>query len=101
MGLLAAHGLRTASGPGQHATVGLFLVAICLRTDQEKASEGFDILRNSRNQLRYGATAIGSAESESAINDAASLLLRARMTPRSLPRQWFSGLHRTAQPRLT
>lgn len=70
-GFLAAHGLRTASGPGQHATVGLFLVAI------------------------------GSAESESAINVAASLVLRARMTLRSLPRQWFSGFHRTAQPRLT
>ena len=80
--LLAAHGLRTASGPGQHATVGLFLVAICLGTDQEKASEGFDILRNIRNQLRYGAKAIGSAESEFAINVATSLLLRARMTLR-------------------
>jgi len=57
-------------------------VAICLGTDQEKASEGFDILRNIRNQLRYGAKAIGSAESEFAINVAASLLLRARMTLR-------------------
>lgn len=77
-GLLAAYGLRTTSGPGQHATVGLFLVAMCLGTEQETAAERFDILRNTRNQLRYGAKAIGSAESDFAINVAAALLARAR-----------------------
>lgn len=77
-GLLAAYGLRTSSGPGQHASVGLFLVAICLGTDQEKASERFDILRNTRNQLRYSAKAIGSAESDFAIDVAVALLARAR-----------------------
>ncbi len=77
-GLLAAYGLRTTSGPGQHATVGLFLVAICLGTAHETASERFDILRNTRNQLRYGAKAIGSAESDFAIDVAVALLARAR-----------------------
>lgn len=52
-GLLAAYGFRTASGPGQHATVGLFLEAICRGTDAETAAQGCDILRNTRNQLRH------------------------------------------------
>lgn len=69
-GLLAAYGFRTASGPGQHATVGLFLVAICRGTDAETAARGFDILRNTRNQLRYGAKQIGTAESGFAIETA-------------------------------
>lgn len=78
-GMLAAYGLRTTSGPGQHAAVGLFLVAICLGTDQESASESFDILRNTRNQLRYGAKPIGAPESEFAITVSYALLARARV----------------------
>jgi hypothetical protein len=77
-GLLAAYGFRTASGPGQHATVGLFLVAICRGTDAETAARGFDILRNTRNQLRYGAKQIGTAESVFAIETATALLAHAR-----------------------
>jgi hypothetical protein len=77
-GLLAAYGFRTASGPGQHATVGLFLVAICRGTDAETAARGFDILRNTRNQLRYGAKQIGTAESVFAIETATALLAQAR-----------------------
>lgn len=76
-GLLAAYGFRTASGPGQHATVGLFLEAICRGTDAAEAARGFDILRNTRNQLRYGAKQIGSAESRFAIEIATALLNRA------------------------
>jgi hypothetical protein len=77
-GLLAAYGFRTASGPGQHATVGLFLEAICQDTDAETSARGFDILRNTRNQLRYGAKQIGAAESGFAIDIATALLARAR-----------------------
>lgn len=77
-GLLAAYGFRTASGPGQHATVGLFLEAICRGTDAETAAQGCDILRNTRNQLRYGAKQIGTAESSFAIKTATALLAQAR-----------------------
>lgn len=77
-GLLAAYGFRTSSGPGQHATVGLFLEAICRGTDAAQAAQGFDILRNTRNQLRYSAKQIGAAESGFAIEIAKALLARAR-----------------------
>lgn len=77
-GLLAAYGFRTASGPGQHATVGLFVQAICQGTDAETAARGFDILRNTRNQLRYGAKQIGAAESGFAIDIATALSALAR-----------------------
>lgn len=69
---------RTASGPGQHATVGLFLEAICRGTDAETAAQGCDILRNTHNQLRYGAKQIGTAESSFAIKTATALLAQAR-----------------------
>ena len=77
--LLSAHGYRTASGPGQHVAIGLFLQAICQDTDAQSAALGFDVLRNTRNQLRYGAQQIGSAESAFAIQVAVLLLARARV----------------------
>jgi len=59
--LLAAHGFRTANGPGQHEALGRFLRAVLDKPPVDKAANAFDRLRRARNQDRYEAKPVGAA----------------------------------------
>lgn len=60
--LLAAYGYRTSSGPGQHDALGRFMRVVFDGPPGDKAAEQFDRLRRSRNQDRYHAMPIGTAD---------------------------------------
>ncbi len=64
--LLAAHGFRTASGPGQHEALGRYLRAVHDKPPTDKAANAFDRLRRERNQDRYEAKPVGTAAAEKA-----------------------------------
>lgn len=81
--LLAAHGYRTISGPGQHEAVGQFLRAVIDRPPGENDARRFDQLRRSRNQQRYDARPVG--EPEAALAAQTALGLFAAATQRGLP----------------
>ena len=53
--ILAAHGHRTLSGPGQHEAIGRFLRAVIDKPPGDQDARRFDLLRRSRNQQRYDA----------------------------------------------
>jgi hypothetical protein len=77
--LLAAYGLRTAAGVGQHVTLGEVLVIILgEKSTSVRAAEEFDPLRQTRNQLRYQAWPAGTEPSQAAETTAAELLLAVR-----------------------
>ncbi len=59
--LLAAYGLRTANGPGQHETLGRYLRAVLDQPPADQAAREFDRLRRARNQDRYQAKPVGAA----------------------------------------
>lgn len=61
--LLAAYGYRTKNGPGQHEAVGRALRAILDSPPADTAATQFDRLRRARNQDRYEARPVGSADS--------------------------------------
>ena len=71
--LLAAHGFRTSNGPGQHEALGRYLRAVLDRPPGEKAAKAFDQLRRARNQDRYEAKPVGSAEADRAARVAREL----------------------------
>jgi hypothetical protein len=64
--LLAAHGFRTANGPGQHEALGRYLRAVLDKPPAEKAANAFDRLRRARNQDLYEAKPVGAAAAEKA-----------------------------------
>ena len=64
--LLAAHGFRTANGPGQHEAVGRYLRAVLDKPPADKAASAFDRVRRARNQDRYEAKPVGAAAAEKA-----------------------------------
>jgi hypothetical protein len=73
--LLAAYGLRTRSGRGQHEALGQFLRAILLTPPGDHAAAEFDRLRKARNLDRYEGKPIGSADvvvAEAAARDLAA-----------------------------
>lgn len=72
--LLAAYGFRTASGPGQHATVGEFLEIVLIGGPSESAATDFNVLRDGRNALRYQAKPIGKLQADFACATAQTLL---------------------------
>lgn len=78
--MLAAYGYRTGSGPGQHASVGEFLVIIFENTSASVAAERYDQFRQVRNDLRYQAKSIGSSQADFAVDIAQKLLEQADMT---------------------
>lgn len=79
--LLAGYGYRTKNGPGQHEAVGRALRAILDSPPADAAATQFDRLRRARNQDRYEARPVGSADSLKAqdvareLHDAAVRLL--------------------------
>lgn len=83
--MLAAYGLRTGSGAGQHAAVGELLEIIFDRPPPSLAARHFDEMRTGRNDLRYKAHPVGSAQAELAVGSATTLLDAAmgRMSPGS------------------
>lgn len=74
--LLAAYGFRTANGVGQHEALGRFLRAVVTAPPGDRAARKFDQLRRSRNQQRYGAASVGSADATLA-HETARMLLEA------------------------
>ena len=72
--LLAAYGYRTTNGAGQHEALGRFLRAVVTDPPGDRAARRFDQLRRSRNQQRYGAASVGSADADLAASAAADLL---------------------------
>lgn len=72
--VLAAHGYRTLSGPGQHETIGLFLCAVIDKPPGDQDARRFDQLRRSRNRQRYDARPVSEAEATLAARTAVALL---------------------------
>ncbi len=75
--LLAAHGYRTLSGPGQHEAIGRFLCAVIDRPPGDEDARRFDMLRRARNQQRYDARPVGAAEATLAAQTAVALFAAA------------------------
>lgn len=76
---LAAYGLATTNGNGQHAAIGEFL-RIVLDTPPElvAAAQGFDRARRTRNQQNYQAQPVGRAQADLTKQIAIKLLQGAR-----------------------
>lgn len=64
--LLAAHGYRTANGPGQHESLSRYLRAVLDDPQADKAANAFYRLRRTRNQDRHQAKPVGAALAEKA-----------------------------------
>lgn len=73
--LLASHGYRTRSGPGQHEALGRFLRAVLDRPPGQREARRYEQLRRSRNQQRYDARPVGEAEAALAEETARGLLV--------------------------
>lgn len=71
--MLAAYGYRTLNGPGQHQALGQFLAAVLDSPPGDAAASMFDSLRRTRNQQRYDAIDIGTAQATLAATTAADL----------------------------
>lgn len=71
--LLAAYGLRTTNGPGQHEAIGRFLKALMTGPPGQAGARRFDQMRRARNQQRYDAKEVGEADAQMAVKAAASL----------------------------
>lgn len=76
--LLAAHGYRTMSGPGQHDSVGRFLLAILDEGDGPRVARRFQQLRRGRNDQRYDAKPVGDADAALAVTTAGELFALAQ-----------------------
>lgn len=75
--MLAAYGLRTRSVVGQHAAVGEFLEIIFDAPPSSLAARHYDEMRTGRNDLRYKANSVGSAQADRAVSTATVLLMAA------------------------
>jgi hypothetical protein len=75
--LLAAHGFRTANGPGQHEALGRYLRVVLDKPPADKAAMAFDRLRRVRNQDRYEAKPVGAAATDKAEQVARALFAAA------------------------
>jgi hypothetical protein len=60
--LLAAYGLRTTNGVGQHEALGRWLRVVLDTAPGSAAAQHFDRLRRARNQQRYEARPVGEAD---------------------------------------
>jgi hypothetical protein len=74
--MLAAYGCRTRQGPGQHDTLGRFLVAVFDSPPENRAAQHYDRMRRDRNRQRYRAQPITTAAATAAA-DAATVLFQA------------------------
>jgi hypothetical protein len=75
--MLAAYGLRTRSGQGQHDAVGELLEIIFNAPPPSLAARHYDEMRTARNDLRYKAHPVGSAQADLAVSSATALLVAA------------------------
>lgn len=71
--LLAAYGYRTRGGAGQHEALGRALRSVLDSPPADAAAAQFDRLRRARNQDRYEARPVGSADATKAVEIAADL----------------------------
>lgn len=72
--VLAAYGITTTNGPGQHVAVGDALKVIYDTPPESIAANHYDQMRVARNSSRYIATAVGAAQATAALNTAQTLL---------------------------
>lgn len=75
--MLAAYGLRTGAGQGKHIAVGEFLEIIFDTPPPSLAARHYDEMRTGRNDLRYKASPVGSAQAKLAEDSATTLLAAA------------------------
>ncbi|WP_291378496.1 hypothetical protein [Demequina sp.] len=71
--IMAAYGYRTTNGAGQHEALGRFVRIVLDSPPGDRASGHYDRLRRARNQQRYRAAPIGSAEADLAVQTAQDL----------------------------
>jgi len=72
--LMAALGVRPGRGDGAHATVGSVLVIMAGVSSSTKSARDYDVLRQTRNRVRYDAGHVGSAQADHARAVAAELV---------------------------
>lgn len=72
--LLAAYGLRTTNGAGQHEALAQFLRALFTTPPADAAAARVDALRLTRNKNHYAAKPITAADAQVAFATAAQLL---------------------------
>lgn len=75
--MLATYGYRTLSGPGQHEAIGRFLRAVIDGPPGDRDARRFEQLRRSRNQQRYDAQPVGTADADLAAETAIRLFAAA------------------------
>lgn len=76
--LLAAYGLRTSTGIGQHVSIGEVLIIFFEGTSAQNAAEDFEDFRRARNQSRYIAIQLGDAQADAVVNCAKNLLMQGK-----------------------
>lgn len=75
--LLARHGYRTRSGPGQHEALARFLRIILDSAPHDADARHFDRMRRARNQMHYEARPVSAADADKAARTAQALLAAA------------------------
>lgn len=75
--LLARHGYRTRSGPGQHEALARFLRIVFDAPPHEADARHFDRMRRARNQMHYEARPVSEADADKAARTAQALLTAA------------------------
>lgn len=72
--LLARHGYRTRSGPGQHEALARFLRIVFDTPPHDADARHFDRMRRARNQMHYEARPVSTADADKAARTALALL---------------------------
>lgn len=72
--LLARHGYRTRSGPGQHEALARFLRIVVDTPPHDADARHFDRMRRARNQMHYEARPVSTADADKAARTALALL---------------------------
>lgn len=72
--LMARHGYRTRSGPGQHETLARFLRIVLDTPPEDADARHFDRMRRARNQMHYEARPVSAADADKAARTAHALL---------------------------
>ena len=77
--LLARHGYRTRSGPGQHEALARFLRIVLDTAPHDANARHFDRMRRARNQMHYEARPVSAADADKAARTARALLKAATL----------------------
>ena len=75
--LLARHGYRTRSGPGQHEALARFLRIVLDTPPHDGDARHFDRMRRARNQMHYEARPVSTADADQPARTAYALLTAA------------------------